>query len=225
MLLAEANWISKVVGEIDLHDCHRPFRVLNLGSSTSEFRTKVQPYIDSIALESFRIRNCEVLNVDLKIDDGVDIVADLLSREGFERLKSHDVDLVLCSNLLEHVQDPRLMACRLAALVREGAYLLVTVPCSFPYHADPIDNGFRPTTDELASLFPSCDLISGEEVYDTTYFGSLSAKPKVIPRRIARTLMPWPNFRGWLSAIDSLRWSFNRFSATCLLLQKQRDDN
>lgn len=220
MLPAEARWIARVVSELNIPEFRRRCRVLNLGSSTLKFRTVTQPHIDSIALNSFRERNCEIINVDLKPDTGVDVVADLLCQEGFERLKSLEADFVLCSNMLEHVVDPVLIAARISSLVRNGAFVIVTVPRSFPYHADPIDNRFRPAPSELARLFPLHDMIFGEEVAGSTYFETLAEEPGIIPRRIARTLLPLPNYKGWLGAIDCLKWSFRRYSATCLLLKK-----
>ncbi|MCK4817365.1 hypothetical protein KA005_16465, partial [bacterium] len=40
-----------------------------------------------------------------------------------------------------------------SSVVREKGYLLVTVPCVFPYHPDPIDNLYRVTPQNLLDLF------------------------------------------------------------------------
>ena len=61
---------------------------------------------------------------------------------------------LLCCNVLEHVRDPGEFARRCAMLVRPGGVIVVTVPRSYPHHADPIDTLYRPTPEEAAALFP-----------------------------------------------------------------------
>jgi hypothetical protein len=46
------------------------------------------------------------------------------------------------------------------SLIPDGGRALITVPNRFPYHPDPIDTGYRPTTKEISSLFPDMTTIN-----------------------------------------------------------------
>ncbi len=121
--------------------------VLDVGSSTLAFRTEVQPHIDEHVFKPLRERQLRIQHLDAKADAGVDIVADV-TLEGVEGC----YDLVICTNLLEHVVDRTLVVGNLKRLVAPGGLLLLTVPRRYPIHHDPIDTGFRPTTRGLVEL-------------------------------------------------------------------------
>ena len=73
-------------------------------------------------------------------------------------------DLVLCTSVLEHLTDLQQAKRNLVTLVKPGGYLLVTVPNKYPPHQSPIDNGYRPTTNELESLFRELSVIRSETI-------------------------------------------------------------
>lgn len=73
-------------------------------------------------------------------------------------------DLVLCTSVLEHVTDLQQAKRNLAGLVKQGGYLLVTVPNKYPPHQSPIDNGYRPTAGELESLFGELSVVCSETI-------------------------------------------------------------
>ena len=88
--------------------------------------------------------------------DGIDIRADLLRDNDFDRLAgTRQYAALLCCNVLEHVRDPGEFARRCAMLVRPGGIIVVTVPRSYPHHADPIDTLYRPTPRKPPRCFPA----------------------------------------------------------------------
>lgn len=151
MFREEALWIERVLQGVDVPSDARD--VANIGSSTQHFRTVVQPHINTHVIQPLIKRDWKVFNVDLKDAPGVDLVADVTT-SNFSSPFEKRFGLTLCSNLLEHVRDIKLVARNLAAITRGGGCVLVTVPHKYKIHPDPIDNGFRPTPDEILDLFP-----------------------------------------------------------------------
>ena len=150
MFIEEARWLNELLGGLPLE---RGATVLDIGSSTEYFRRVEQPYIDYYVFRPLRQRGVGAVHVDVKKDDGVDVVCDLTvpgPEDALESLPRGDV--VLCSNLLEHVTDRELVANRLREVTAPGGVLIVTAPHVYPYHPDPIDTLFRPTDAELAEL-------------------------------------------------------------------------
>ena len=75
MQILEAQWLGDRLAEIADGEL---FPLLNVGSSTGEFRTTVQPHIDAKVFAPLRARGGKVLHLDIKAAEGVDIVGDLL---------------------------------------------------------------------------------------------------------------------------------------------------
>ena len=75
---------------------------MNLGSSTREFREQVQPATITHLFEPLRARGVEVIHLDRRDGNGIDIRADLLDDRDFARMKAQAYSAVLCCNVLEH---------------------------------------------------------------------------------------------------------------------------
>lgn len=158
MLYNESLWIKKNLKHLGIS---KNTTVLDIGSNTLMYRKIVQPYIDRNVFEPLRRKGCEIFYADKKNIEGVDIVFDI------EKESINDkFDIVLCNNLLEHVNDIKRVSEKIMQLVKKGGYLLVSVPFLFPLHYDPIDNGFRPSAKELANLFPNQKIIKAEIIKD-----------------------------------------------------------
>lgn len=153
MIIEEAKWLRKQLLSL------KPRLVLNLGSSTLAFRTIEQPFIADC------FGGFDVVHVDLKSDPGVDLVADLedgsLCKKVYKwlannRTPGHDPEevlqpvIVVLSNVLEHVENPRIVLQNVAAIA--PTWLYVSVPREWPYHPDPIDTMLRPNPLELAEM-------------------------------------------------------------------------
>lgn len=74
MLFDEARWFGQRIAEMEPGDI---FPMLNVGSSTEEFRTKKQPWIDQFIFKPIREKGYKVVHTDIKKDVGVDLVGDL----------------------------------------------------------------------------------------------------------------------------------------------------
>lgn len=155
MLIPEARWYGRQMRKRR----DELFPMLNLGSQTLAFRTEIQPWLDRYLFAPARSLGLKVVHSDMQAAEGVDLVGDLSEPAFRDQLASMRFQSVLCSNLLEHVEHPELVAQTVAQIVPPGGYLLVSAPYRFPYHPDPIDTMFRPSPRELAALFPQTDLI------------------------------------------------------------------
>lgn len=150
MFREESIWIKKALQKLKPLSNHKD--VANIGSSTAYFRKTIQPHIHENIITTLENAGWNVLNVDMKKEDGVDLVADVTKPDFAEPFKDR-FTLTICTNLLEHVEDIKLVAKNLAAITLSGGYILITVPYKYKLHYDPIDNGFRPTPQQIIDLF------------------------------------------------------------------------
>jgi hypothetical protein len=212
---SEARWIAERLAEYPIEHISP---LLNIGSSTGEFRERKQPHIEALIFKPLRAKGVEVVHTDLKEQPGVDVAGDLLDPEVQRRLRGRGFKSAISSNMLEHVRDPAPFARAIASLVEPKGLVLVTVPRSYPFHADPIDTMFRPTPDELAQLFAGTKLVRGDIVVDTTYADELRRQS---PRRVAKSLLNTLRPRGDIGRAqrDKLRWLFKPFTTSCVVLE------
>lgn len=162
--------------------------MLNLGSSTRQFREVDKPHIARELFGPLEAAGVAVVHSDLKAADGVDVAGDILDAAVQRRLAARGFNCVLLANLLEHVRDRAAVAAACEAIVGPGGLILATVPSSFPYHADPIDAGYRPSPAELAALFQRSEIVLAEEVVGRTYGEDLKERGSTLGREIALTL-------------------------------------
>src|SRR5688572_13141792 len=99
--------------------------LVNVGSSTHHFVTRVQPWIDEHIFRPARGRGLRVINVDIKTAEGIDLAGDLTDPRFRARVHDTGARSLLCSNLLEHVPDPHAIARALLEILPSGGYLFV----------------------------------------------------------------------------------------------------
>lgn len=223
MLLDEARLMRQWIANIALH----PGSIcLNVGSSTREFREEVQPFIEREILAPLRARGCEIVNCDLKKEEGVDEEGDLLDPSFQQHLAAHRPHLVICSNLLEHLVDPVPFATACGAIVRPGGACLFTVPRSFPYHPDPLDTMFRPSPAEIANLLPAFEILDSAEIEAGSYRDDLGSGARAVgtlARQAIRALMPFYRPGRWYPAVHKLLWLFRPYKVSLVLLRRPDD--
>jgi hypothetical protein len=149
MLKNEAIWLGK---EIEKLPKSKIGTILDLGSSSLFFRSIRHPYINKYIFTPLIKRGIVVLHTDIELD--------VTDGSFTKRVNKMDkVNTVFAFNLLEHVTNYKKAAKNIASVVPKGGYLFVSSPKKFPYHPDPIDNGFRPTPTKIANLFPKTIII------------------------------------------------------------------
>ena len=217
MFPEEATWFAKVLSSIPSSSISP---MLNVGSSTREFRAIRQPWIERDIFRPLEDQGSEIVHLDLKSAEGVDIVGDIAEPLVRERLNTHRFKSVFCSNILEHVEDRATVCDAILAVVPEGGYIFVSCPFSYPYHADPIDTMFRPDVESLSSIFPGTRVVAGEIIPCGTYARDIFESPRSFVRWTARLAFPFYKPRGWKAAVGNLRWLVRNFEATCVVLER-----
>lgn len=229
MLLEESKWVGDtIIKNIESNDL-----VLNLGSSSLLARTELQPHMEKYIFHPLMSKGINVIHSDIKNDVGVDLIGDITDPVFIEKISSLNFKMVLCCNLLEHLEDRSTILNSLNKIIPLNGLLLITVPYQYPFHLDPIDTMFRPTVDELTRLFPNLDLVIGEVIiaqrqvlkngqliYQKNYFEQMKDDPKLLIFNIVRILIPFYKFKMWQILFNDLRAMFRPYSATCVLLKK-----
>ena len=225
MLYEESKWIGNELIKI----CKPGTRLLNIGSSNLKLRTIIQPHMDKNIFKPLIKIGVEVVHTDLQDDIGVDIVGDLTSAEFIFKLKNKKFDIVLCSNLLEHLTNRELIVNAIYEILPNNGKAIITVPYNYPYHLDPIDTMFRPNVDELKLLFSNLIFVKGALVnghsfrskrFQKNYFQQLILQPRLFSIVIIRILFPFYKYEVWKATIKSLTKSFKQFSTSCILIKK-----
>lgn len=149
MFAEEAIWIHQCLDELKLN---RNDYVANVGSSNEVFRKIIQPHIYQQIFRELEVSNIKVVHIDQKPDKGVDYIANVTSSVDHEHLENM-FSVILCNNLLEHVEDIQLVCNNLITWCKADGYILLTVPYKYPKHLDPIDNMLRPLPEDIAKYF------------------------------------------------------------------------
>ncbi len=217
MLIQEAELTAQVLSRYR-PDSLSPF--LNIGSSTLEFRTRIQPYIHQLIVAPLEAAGVNVVHTDLKSGPGIDVSADLLDDHGFAKLRAVAPRFVLCANVLEHVEDPAAFANRCLDLLPAGGRVLFTVPGSYPYHLDPIDTMFRPTPDEILALL---DRPVDVEMARIIEAGSLRDRLRERPWAVVSQCVILPfrstGWREWTRRMAAAWWLVRPFRQSLLLVR------
>ena len=177
MLIKEAK---KINNYIETFLSNKKGTAIIIGSSTADFIDISQPYIRKLVLNPLS-KNFKILNIDIKNQEGVDLVADFTTLAGQRSIANLNGNLYLISNLLEHIPDYQLGIKSIVQLLNRDDILILSGPKSFPYHPDPIDNWFRPSKRELQQYFKnSFEIIDLQIVKSGTVFSSsvLMQNPK-----------------------------------------------
>ncbi|HEY4265749.1 MAG TPA: hypothetical protein VGM72_10555, partial [Micropepsaceae bacterium] len=117
MFETEAAWLEMLLRERTPDDLSP---LLNVGSSTSDFREVAQPWAERRLFAPLRARGVQIIHLDTREGHGIDIKADILSDADLPRIRSFKPRSILCCNILEHVRDPKALARRCAEIVGPG---------------------------------------------------------------------------------------------------------
>jgi len=198
--------------------------ILEIGSSTFEFRTVRKPHINELLHKPLRERNIRIVHADYKPAEGVDIVGDIFDPSVQKQMRDLAPKTVFCCNVFEHVKDKQALACFCDSIVPKGGYIVFSGPYSYPYHSDPIDNGFRPKPEEVAAMFPNFTIMASDIVRSTSFGADLLAKKSQLAANLidllVRLLKIQVGPRKYIERNHRLLWLFRRYSVTCVILRK-----
>lgn len=216
MRTQEAAWIGERVRALGARV------VLNLGSGTRHFRVVSKPYIDRDIFEPMARAGARVVHADLKAGEGVDVSGDVFDPAVQTRLRELGADAVLACNIMEHL--PAALRARfpsvLDSLVAPGGMLVITVPYSYPYHADPIDTLYRPSPQDLVACFPGYEVVEARTIDSESYGDEFVAGgPWRMARKLVRLLIPLPPKR-WFSHAHRMLWLFRPYRLSAVVLRK-----
>jgi SAM-dependent methyltransferase len=219
MFEIEARWIGD---RLAAQPVRQLSPLLNVGSGTRAFRENAQPWIERHLFAPLAARGVEIVHLDARPGDGIDLRADLLREADFARVAgARKYAALLCCNVLEHVPDPGEFARRCVMLVRPGGLLVVTVPHSYPHHADPIDTLYRPTPGEAAALFPHSALVAGEIIdVGLSYRDEIRRRPWLLLRHLLRAPAPFLGFAKWRNSMVKPYWLFHNYRVSAAVLRR-----
>jgi len=218
MRLEEARWVRRIIDEkrAELSP------LLNVGSSTAHFREIENPHIQENIFQPLKDYGVRVEHLDMKRDEGVDLVGDLTNPTFLAELKKKKFQSVFCTNLLEHVPNPAEVCRAMEQAVVSGGWIIVTGPNLYKYHPDPMDTKFRPSVEEVASLFPSSKLIAGEIIVSNgSHFQSIRRRPRSLLTFLVKIVLPFYQFSHWKKRISDVPNFFRKYRSYCVLLQRQ----
>ncbi len=200
--------------------------VLNLGSGSGKFRKLQQPHIDQFMFAPLAARDIQCIHADIRLEEGIDLVGDLSTSEFQNELRSLEPGCVLLNNFLEHVTEPLMITKAIEEFLPSGGMAVVSVPRSYPYHLDPIDTGFRPSPEEIAALFPNCDLVEGRVIDSTRYIDRLAEMPRneltgFLLKSFIRFFTPFYKFEAWKTRFHRFLWLLRPYQVSIAVLRKR----
>jgi len=179
MFQKEAQILGEYLGEIPARELSP---LVNIGSGSSKFRERNRPWVDRMIFAPLRKRKVEITHVDIETRQGVDLVADILTDDGFENIRRIKPKMVLLTNVLEHVHEPRKFAQRCLDMLESDGRLLITVPRSYPHHGG-IDTMLRPTPEEIAAFVPTARILNAEIISMEYHWHEIARDPRMLMAR------------------------------------------
>jgi len=221
MFIEEAGWLRDNILSLNTEAL---FPLLNIGSGTLEWRKNCQPHVYNLLFKDLEAKG-DVVHLDIVEGEGVDIVGDLNDKDFLERLRKNKFKSIICSNLLEHVENKDRIANAIINILEPSGYLIASVPYRYPYHYAPVDNMYRPDIESLARLFHSTKLLKGEIVSSgLTYFDKLKNDRKLAGIVVLRSFLPFYKPKMWWNTVHYFPNLFRKFQTTCVILQKKPNE-
>jgi SAM-dependent methyltransferase len=156
------EFVARCAGELE-----RGARVLDAGAGDAPYR------------ELFR--HCDYVTTDWtrSVHAGArsaDVIASLAELP----IADASFDAVVCTQVLEHVCDPRAVVAELHRVLRPGARLWLTVPLVWPLHEEPFDF-FRYTPHSLAALLARAGFLDVHVAPRNGYFATVAQLLRLAP--------------------------------------------
>jgi 2-polyprenyl-3-methyl-5-hydroxy-6-metoxy-1,4-benzoquinol methylase len=222
MFAQEARWIADRLAAFPASAISP---LIDVGSSTSDFREAAQPWIAGTIFAPLAARGVAVTHLDARQGAGIDICGDLLDDADFAQLRGTRYRALLCCNILEHVRDPAELALRCIEMVMPGGVIVVTVPRSYPRHADPIDTLYRPKPAEMATLFRGTTVLAAEIIdVGQSYRDEVRRRPWILLRHLARLPFPFLDVGKWTASMKKPYWLFHNYQVSAAVLRRDANE-
>lgn len=219
MHVMESEWIGQRLARIADADL---FPLMDVGSSTAEFRVKTQPHLQRNIYGPLHARAGRVVHVDIKPAPGVDMVGDLCDPAFSAQLLGLGVRSALITNILHHVVDRAGLIRGVLASIPPGGYVIVSGPHAYPVHHDPIDTRYRPDVEELAAAFPGTRPIEGA-IIDSGNWRTWRREERGgrgLARTLARLCLPMYRPAKWWELARQSPYLLKHISAVAVVLRK-----
>lgn len=118
----------------------------------------IAPQVHEGAKEFFKLSTIKTLD----IATGADYQADICQNNA-ALIPDNSFDLVICTEVLEHVANPFAAATEINRILKPGGKTYITTPFNFRIHG-PLPDNWRFTIHGLGQLFSHMDILSIEEV-------------------------------------------------------------
>lgn len=118
----------------------------------------IAPQVHEGAKEFFKLATIKTLD----IESGADYKADVCDTNDFI-IPGNGFDLVICTEVLEHVANPFAAAIEINRILKPGGKAYITTPFNFRIHG-PLPDNWRFTIHGLRQLFSHMEILSIEEL-------------------------------------------------------------
>jgi len=213
----EAAWIGEQIKTLNFHgdkvDC------LNIGSSTKEYRELIKPYIHELVIEPIE-KLGKITNIDAKEASGVDICGDLCDPNFRLKLSAKKYNLILCNNVLTHVQNPDVIYDTIIDCLADRGFAIITAPTLYPYCADPYDSKYRPAKTDIENKLSLLKvLITRSFQSSETQLSRLAGNRRLLLAFLLNIFFPRRGLQIWRNTVSDLVILNKRFESIGVVLQ------
>ncbi len=223
MQIREAEWIGEWLAGRSVKDLSP---ILNLGSSTGEFRELTQPHMQRCIFGPLRERSVEVVHSDIKHAPGVDLVGDLTDPAFQQELRQLRPRCVLVNNILHHIHNRAEIVSILPDLIGVGGYLVLSGPHRFPRHYDPFDTMYRPSVEQVVAEFSLLEAVESA-IIDSGNWRQWRAEERgqrSLSRALVRTCLPVYKPKEWWRLAIQAPYFLKHISAFCVVFRQPQGD-
>lgn len=200
-----------------------PEYCINLGSGDPIHQRLKKPWIDKLIFGPLQSRGVRIIHTDLVERDGVDLKIDLSSEKDLHKLRKIGSSRVfLLCNVLEHVPEEFrvVMINSIVSIMNRFDHLIITVPFCYPYHADPIDTGYRPTAAELSSTI-GLNVTFAQTISAGNFREELlGMTPAKRLRKLLKPLYPFQKPSKYRENLSRLKFLFRNYKVTIVAAQR-----
>lgn len=215
----EAIWIGEMADQLNFSD--KRIKCLNIGSSSKSYREIIKPYVWEYVIQVIE-RLGTITHLDAKSDVGVDICGDLADPAFRAKVSRQKYDLILCNNILTHVQDPDHVYELISECLADDGFVILSAPSQYPYCADPFDSKYRPTRADIEKKLPHLQTIKFLR-FDSneTMLSRFVSNKHLLLAFVLNILVPRRGFSVWINIVGDLLNLNKPFSTVGLVMNQK----